>query len=131
MHNIESPNASDSAIEQEMQAKGLTAPRITHADVLGAIRSTYYFTARQGAEQACRDAGSDLAGSQADGKDLGLLTVCVLVLKNGFTALGASACVSQENFDAEIGRRVARESAEEKIWPLLGYALKQRLYSVS
>jgi hypothetical protein len=59
---------------------------------------------------------------------LQLLTFCVLVLKNGFTVTGDSACASPENFDAEIGRKIARANAVQKIWPLMGYALKQRLY---
>ncbi len=59
---------------------------------------------------------------------LGLLTFCVLVLRNGFTVTGESACASPENFDAGIGRKVARENAINKIWPLLGYELKSRLY---
>lgn len=58
---------------------------------------------------------------------LGLLTFCVLVLRNGFTVTGESACASPENFDAEIGRKIARQNAEQKIWPLMGYALKQRI----
>jgi hypothetical protein len=59
---------------------------------------------------------------------LNLLTFCVLVLKNGFTVTGESACASPENFDAEVGRKVARQNAVNKIWPLLGYALKDRLH---
>lgn len=58
---------------------------------------------------------------------LELLTFCVLVLRNGFTVTGESACVSPENFDPAIGRKIAREKAVEKIWPLMGYALKERL----
>jgi hypothetical protein len=58
---------------------------------------------------------------------LHLLTFCVLVLKNGFTVTGESACASPENFDAEIGRRIARANAVNKIWPLLGYELKTKL----
>lgn len=57
------------------------------------------------------------------------LTFCVLVLRNGFTVTGESACASPENFDAEIGRRIARENAVQKIWPLLGFALKERLHT--
>jgi len=49
-------------------------------------------------------------------------------LSNGFTVTGESACVSPENFDPEIGRRVARANAVQKLWPLMGYALKQDLY---
>lgn len=60
-------------------------------------------------------------------KGLDLLTFCVLVLRNGFTVTGESACVSPENFNAEIGKRVARENAVAKIWPLLGYELRSKL----
>jgi Phage protein (N4 Gp49/phage Sf6 gene 66) family len=58
---------------------------------------------------------------------LNLLTFCVLVLKNGFTVTGESACASPENFDAELGRKIARGNAIAKIWPLMGYALKSKL----
>ena len=58
---------------------------------------------------------------------LELLTFCVLVLRNGFTVTGESACVSPENFNAEVGRKVARENAIDKVWPLMGYALKSQL----
>ncbi|WP_249821492.1 Gp49 family protein, partial [Escherichia coli] len=54
-------------------------------------------------------------------------TFCVLVLRNGFTVTGESACASQENFDAEIGRKIARQNAVNKIWMLEGYLLKQKL----
>ena len=58
---------------------------------------------------------------------LGLLTFCVLVLRNGFTVTGESACASPENFDAEIGRKIARQNAVSKMWALMGYELKSRL----
>jgi hypothetical protein len=50
-----------------------------------------------------------------------------LVLKNGFTVIGESACASPENFDAELGRKIARTNAIDKVWPLMGYALKEQL----
>ncbi len=62
-----------------------------------------------------------------ESKTLELLTFCVLVLRNGFTVTGESACASPENFNSEIGRRIARENAVSKVWPLLGYALKEKL----
>lgn len=65
-----------------------------------------------------------LSGAHAE---LGLLTICVLVLRNGFTVTGESACVSPENFDAELGRKIARANAVNKMWPLMGYALKDKL----
>lgn len=55
------------------------------------------------------------------------LTVCCLVLKNGFTVTGESACADPANFRIEIGRRIARENAKAKIWPLLGFRLKDQL----
>ena len=58
---------------------------------------------------------------------LDLLTFCVLVLKNGFTVTGESACASKENFNEEIGRKIARQNAVAKIWALEGYLLKERL----
>ena len=107
-------------IEQEIQAKGLTAPRVTPADIEANIRGEYYFTAAQAMEYA--------GEYHEKNSPLHLLTFCVLVLQNGFTVTGESACASPENFDAEIGRKIARENAINKIWPLMGYELKQRLH---
>ena len=120
----------DNSIEKEIQSKGKTAARVTPADIEANIASTFYFTAAQGAEKAARDNGSYAAGTPAEGKALSLLTFCVLVLKNGFTVTGESACVSPENFDAEIGRNIARQNAVNKIWPLMGYELRTKLCSV-
>lgn len=57
----------------------------------------------------------------------GRTTVCQLTLDNGFTVEGSSACVSQDNFDLMLGRAIARENAAEKVWPLLGFRLADRL----
>ena len=123
MHNITSPRLDDHGIEAEIQAKGLTAPRITPSDLLANISSEHYFTASQGV------AGAGYVIHNANDRGpLHLLTFCVLVLRNGFTVTGESACASPENFDAEIGRKIARANAEQKIWPLMGYELKQRLH---
>ena len=113
---------NDTQIEQYIQAKGLTAPRVTPADIEANIASEHYFTAEQGAEAAAPSYGDKYPQA------LGLLTFCVLVLRNGFTVTGESACASPENFDAELGRKIARENAKQKIWPLMGYLLKEQLY---
>lgn len=112
-------------IEQEIQAKGLCAPRITPADVEANIIDEVYFTAEQGygAQQQAEHGFSHLPKYG----QLALLTFCVLVLRNGFTVTGESACASPENFDADVGRKIARQHAISKMWPLLGYALKERL----
>ena len=110
-------------LEREIQAKGLTAPRVTPADIEANIASEHYFTAGQGIAGRCY---REVSALHSPGQ-LELLTFCVLVLRNGFTVTGESACASPENFDAEIGRRIARENAVQKIWPLLGYELRSKL----
>lgn len=57
----------------------------------------------------------------------GVLTICVLTLKNGFMVTGESACASPANYDATIGQAIARSNAREKLWPLLGFRLKDQL----
>ena len=124
---------NDQTIEQEIQAKGLTAPRVTPADIEANVAAEYFFTAREGRMGAIDNdtyVGREMPmPDNSDLKPLELLTFCVLVLKNGFTVTGESACASPENFDAEIGRKIARQNAVAKIWPLMGYELKQRLHN--
>ena len=119
-------------LEKEIQAKGLTAPRITPADIEANIADEFYFTAMDGAKSdgaVCADDGdgTDENGGEPYPRCLSLLTFCVLVLRNGFTVTGESACASPENFDAEIGRKVARDNAVEKVWPLMYYELRSKL----
>lgn len=121
---------SDKEIEQEIQDKGLTAPRITPDHIDACIASEHYFTAGDGAHAAQVKAQPSITHSVYP-SDLDVLTFCVLVLKNGFTVTGESACASPENFNAEIVRKIARENAVQKIWSLMGYALKQRLHDES
>lgn len=113
---------NDQTTEQKLQEKGKTAPRITPATIEAEIAAEYYFTAADGVDGGC------VAGYKYPGP-LDLLTFCVLVLRNGYTVTGESACASPENFDAEIGRNIARQNAVAKIWPLLGYQLKTALWA--
>lgn len=119
---------SDKDIEQEIQAKGKTAPRVTLQHIKDIIVSEHYFTAAAGIEGELRFGDPKKEDSDTYPDSLKLLTFCVLVLRNGFTVTGESACASPENFDAEIGRKIARENAVNKIWMLEGYLLKQRLH---
>lgn len=122
---------NDKEIEKEIQAKGLTAPRVTLADIEANIAREEYFTAFEGilGNEISHPMGATVIPStrSEDLSPFELLTFCVLVLKNGFTVTGESACVSPENFDAGIGRNVAKQNAIAKIWPLMGYALKEKL----
>lgn len=125
--------STDQQIEAEIQAKGKTAPRITSADIEAAIDSEHYFSAADGLAGKAHGGLHHTSQHPVDGNDpivfgnspLELLTFCVIVLRNGFT--GTSACASPENFDAEIGRKVARQDAVRQVWLLLGYQLRERL----
>ena len=127
---------TDQTIEQEIQAKGKAAPRVTPADVEANITSEHYFTAADGEFGAIFKLGEPehkVDGDRLDDmvddipEEFHTLTFCVLVLRNGFTVTGESACASPENFDAEIGRKIARANAVQKIWPLMGYELRSKL----
>ena len=95
---------TEKEIEKEIVEKGLTAPRITPDLIDATIVSEQYHV---------------FANTT--------FTACLLTLKNGYTVLGESACASPENFNAEIGRKIARENARNKIWQLEGYLLREKL----
>lgn len=130
MNHIESPRNDDAGIELAIQAKNLTAPRVTPADVEAQIVSEHYFTAGMGvlgAAQWGADRVEINGGDWSVRSSLDTLTFCVLTLQNGYVVTGEAFCVSPENFDVQIGRRIARENARNKIWPLLGYMLREQL----
>lgn len=135
MNHIPSPlpKTSDAWLEHDIKAAGADkAPRITPADIEANIASEHYFTAWEGAQLAywgAIDPADPKADENAPKKKgpLSLLTFCVLVLRNGFTVTGESACASPENFNEEIGRKIARENAVAKVWPLMGYELRSKL----
>ena len=99
---------SEAAIEKEIQGKGLSAPRLTPALIDAAIKSEDYHI---------------FPGTT--------LTVCALTLQNGFNVTGESAAASPANFDVELGRKIARDNARNKIWAFEGYLLRQKLHDES
>lgn len=115
---------TDAQIEAEIQAKGKTAARVTPEDIEANISKEVYFTAADGIAGAAIGFESV---QQVVNTEHTLLTFCVLTLRNGFTVTGESACASPENFDTEIGRKIARANAVQKVWPLMGYALRTKL----
>ena len=112
--------SNEKQIEQEIQDKGLNAPRLTPDLIDSKIKAIRYITGDK----------FDLAYCADDYKTCGSpqLTICILSLENGFTVTGESACASPENFNAEIGQKIAYENARNKIWQLEGYLLKEKLY---
>ncbi|OTG58833.1 hypothetical protein B9T36_10880 [Acinetobacter sp. ANC 4204] len=109
-------------IEKRIQAKGLNAPRLTPDHIDSKIKAVEYILPR---EVCKRDNGVEVFDAPLS---LQTLTFCILTLENGFTVTGESACASPENFDAEMGRKIAYNNAREKIWVLEGYLLKEKLH---
>lgn len=128
----EEPKTVEQQIEQEIQSKNLNAPRLTPGSIDSKIALEMYFTGSGiiAAQTHCHHLGL-MRIQHHEGEDLHkpieTLTFCVLVLENGFTVTGESACASPENFDAEIGKKIAYDNAREKIWLLEGYLLKEKL----
>ena len=121
---------TEKTVEQEIQAKGLGAPRVVPADIEACIASEHYFTAEEG----MRGTEASLNTFAETGCVYGYLalaqvTICVMVLKNGHRIVGVNAGpVSHDNFNSELARRLSRQNAIDQIWPLEGYALRERLF---
>lgn len=96
-----------------------THPRVSLSDMEGKISAEHYFTAG--------DAITALNQPKQVDSPTDLLTICILIMRNGFTVIGKSAPASPENFDPEKGKRFAYEDAIKQLWPLEGYALRERL----
>ena len=118
-------STTDESIEQEIQAKGLTAPRVTPADIEANIASEHYFTAADGARMSPE---GNWPIHNLNTGSLGLITICVLITRNGMRLVGVNeGPVSIQNFDADMGRRMARQKAIDQLWPMLGYELRTKL----
>lgn len=98
-------------------AKGAVAPRVSLADITDAIDCENYLNAGE----------AMVAVGAPCPEPLGLMTLCFLTMRNGFVVVGKSAPASPENFDPEKGRNFAREDAIRQLWPLMGYALRDKL----
>lgn len=110
MERIQSPRTDDSAIEAEIQAKGLTAPRVTPTDIDANVAFIEYVKHVSASGQVLRWA--------------------VITTRCGFAVTGRpSASVSPENDDAAIGEKVALSNAKNELWPLMGYALREKLHA--
>ena len=97
------------------------APRVTLDDIKASIVAQYEFRANEAI------AALGMPDDPNAGSPTSLLSICILVLGNGFTIIGKSACASPQNFNRDLGRKLAYEDAIRQIWPLMGFALKERL----
>jgi hypothetical protein len=95
---------NDQELEQLIQSKGLTAPRLTPEAIESKIESATYTILPSGK-----------------------VMVCELMLTNGYSIRGEAATVSKANFDEEVGRIIFLKNAKDKIWQLEGYLLQEVL----
>lgn len=98
------------------------APRVKLEDIEAAIGGIYYTSGLNAAQS-----GESAPVSQEHRAPLQILTICLIVMRNGFTVIGKSAPASPENFNADLGRQYAYEDAVRQIWPLMGFALRDKL----
>lgn len=105
MEHIQSPRNDEAAIESLLQDLSLKGPRLTPELIDSMIIDHTYHQFPNTT-----------------------VTVCCLTLTNGFKVVGHSATISKQNFDAEIGKRLAYVSAREKIWELEGYRMHDQIY---
>lgn len=104
------------------------APRVELAHIEAAIGARFDFNASDAIFHLATN-GAIPPANPTDVSPLRLLSVCLLVMKNGYTMVGKSACASPENFNAEFGKKLAYEDAIRQLWPLMGYALRDKLAS--
>lgn len=98
------------------------APRVTLADIEAAIVNKFFFTGGEAAR-----AYDPMTAREAAVSALDVLTICLVVTRNGFTIIGKSAPASPANFNAELGRKLAYEDAVRQLWPLMGFSLRDKL----
>jgi hypothetical protein len=111
------PNEIDAASK-----KVATHPRVALADIEAAIASVYYTNGERVREHA-----THTDNKQKQFYRLDSFTICMVVMKNGFIVVGSGAPASPENFDAELGRKLAYDQCIKQLWPLMGFALRDKL----
>lgn len=109
-------NVRPETVDEASARLNLTAPRVTPADLEANIAAEYFLN------------GSEATLGCPQHESLRLLTICILVCRNGFVIIGHSAPASPENYREELGRRYAKENAVRQLWPLMGYNLRDRIH---
>lgn len=111
------PTTESLAAQEALSARGATAPRVSMKDIEDAIVGTNFINVGEAVEKL----------GQPSSRPMFLMTLCFLTMRNGFLVVGKSAPASPENFDREKGKTFAYEDAVKQVWPLMGYALRDRL----
>jgi len=116
--SLEAGDAAAAAVQK-------TPNRVSLADLEANIAMEWTFNAGE-----AMDRFYGVGGHPMNGLSLGVLTICILVTRNGFTLIGKSAPADAGNFNQELGNKLAREDAIRQLWPLMGYALREKLAAV-
>lgn len=122
----EQPVSAALQADEDLSARSATAPRVSVDDLRNGVREVWYVNAGDAVEM-CANGGKGVPV----GHPIQLMTLCFLVCDNGFVIVGKSAPASAENFDEEKGRVFAYEDGMRQLWPMRGFALRQRLHDAA
>lgn len=113
------------ATEAECAANAVAA-RVSLAAIEAAIERKFFFTGGEAARAFDASTAREQAVSVLDP-----LTICIVVMNNGFSVIGKSAPASLSNFNVALGQKLAYEDAVRQLWPLMGFALRNKLAGLS
>lgn len=102
-------------------------PNVTPADIEACIASEHYGTAQSLFDFEIFDEGAD---TETPHPSLELLSLCVLVTRNGHTVVGHAHCQDPAKYDEKTGHDAARADAVRQLWPMVVYAARERLKPV-
>lgn len=106
---IAEKSAEDVVTEEMIEARGLTARRVSLQELHQAIKKVEI-----------------LKHTSPNGN---ILRIAILTLDNGFTVTGRpSVAVSVENDNDEVGVKIATQNAVHEMWPFLGFRLVQQKF---
>jgi hypothetical protein len=109
---------------EKLAAANATAPRVRLTDIEDYIFGVFYQTGDHLLDH------SDIRVAAYKDTELyeraRLMTVCTIMMKNGFMVIGHSTPASAENYNFDLGKKLAYDQAFKQLWPLMGFVLKTR-----
>ena len=118
----EQPHSPALQADEDLSARSATHPRVTIDDLKANVAELWYVNAGDAVEFTANG-----PNSVPHEHPLRLMTLAFVVTRSGFVVVGKSAPASPENFNEVKGRQFAYEDAIRQLWPLMGYALKERM----
>lgn len=96
--------------------------RVTLDYMKSEIQQIYYISGTSIARHADF---TDYKSKALNEGDLQVMTLCMIMMRNGFMVFGKSSPISPQNFDQALGRKFAYEDAVRQLWPLFAFGHKQ------